>query len=240
MMKKAILTSSFILIFGISFSQVKSIKSDTNKVYHNELGVDVTGFFRRFFPLVQTDYFGQYYYIESPTYYLTYRRLFKYGNIRAGIGGDFSRRDVKNYFNTSDTKTYISLTHSLSTRLGWEFTNELSKRWQVYYGLDFKYAKQYYNNNGYSFNSDYIMGYESSAQKYGISPLLGFRFKLTNRLSLTTEACLSVNFENSQSKRTYTPTSPFYPSKPEETTPRINSISSSFTQPLSVILTFDI
>lgn len=239
-MKKILLSLAFICIFGISFSQVKSIKSDTNKVYHNELGVDVTGFFRRFFPLVQMDYYGQFYYIESPAYFLTYRRHLKCGNVRVGIGGDFSRRDVKNYLNTDDTKNYVSLNHSLSTRLGWEFTNELSNKWQIYYGLDLKFSKQYYSSNGYIFNTDYIVGYESTTQKYGISPLLGIRFKLTNRLSLTTEACLSVNFENSYSERTFTPTSNLYPSKDKEVTPRINSVSSSFTQPLSVILTFDI
>ena len=240
MMKKSLLLSTFVFIVGITFSQVKSDKSDTNKVYKNELGVDVTGFFRRFFPVIQTDYYGQYYYIESPAYYLTYRRHFKGGNIRGGIGGDFSRRDVKNYYNTTDTKKYFSLNQSISTRLGWEFTNELSKKWQVYYGLDLKFSKQYYSTNGYYFNADYITGYEYTAQKYGIAPLLGFRFKLTNRLSLTTEACLTVNFENSYSERTFTPTSNLYPSKNKEVTPRMNSISSNFTQPLSVILTFDI
>ena len=239
-MKKTFLTSAFLFVIGISFSQVKPVKLDTNKVYHNELGVDVTGFFRRFFPLVQMDYYGPTYYIESPDYYLTYRRLFKCGNLRAGIGGDFSKRDVKNYMNTLDTKKYVSLNHSIAARLGWEFTNELSKRWQVYYGLDLKFSQQYYNNNGSSFNTEYTVGYESTAQNYVISPLLGFRFKITNRLSLTTEACLSVNFENSEYKRTYTPTSSIYPSKSDDISPRTNSISSSFTQPFSIILTFDI
>jgi hypothetical protein len=236
-MKKVILYFAFVSVLNVSFSQVKT---DSVKVYHNELGVDVTGFFRRFFPVVQTEYYGQYYYIEAPIYYLTYRRHFKCGNIRAGIGGDFSRRDVKNYYNTDDTKNYVSLNQSISTRLGWEFTNELSKRWQVYYGLDLKYSRQYYNSNGYTFSIDYTSSYENNTQSYGISPLLGFRFKLTSRLSLTTEACFSVNFDNFTTKRTYTPTSSLYPYKNDDVTPRTNSIYSSFTQPLSIILTFDL
>lgn len=48
-MKKTLLTSAFLFVLGISFSQVKPVKLDTNKVYHNELGVDVTGFFDVFF-----------------------------------------------------------------------------------------------------------------------------------------------------------------------------------------------
>lgn len=236
-MKKVILFFAFISVLNVSFSQVKT---DSAKVYHNELGVDVTGFIRLISPVVQGEYYGQYYYLNPPTYFLTLRRHFKCGNIRAGIGGGFTRRDVKNYYNTADTKKYVSLSHSISTRLGWEFTNEISKRWQVYYGLDLKYSKQYNNSNGYYFNADYITSNESTSQTYAVSPLLGFRFRLTNRLSLTTEACFAVNFDSYSSKRTFTPTSNLYPYKDNEVTPRTNSITSSFTQPMSLILTFDI
>lgn len=229
-MKKVILFFAFISVLNVSFSQVKT---DSTKVYHNELGIDATGFIMRFLPFAQNDFY-------EPTYYLTYRRHFESGNIRVGIGGDFSRRDVKNYNNTTDTNKYLSLTHSIDTRLGWEFVNEISKRWQVYYGLDLKFSKQYFNNSGYNFNSDYITGYESKTQSIGVSPLLGFRFRLTKRLSLTTEACFTVNFENYTSRRKFTPTSNLYPYKDDEIIPKRNSITSGFTQPLSLILTFDI
>lgn len=54
------------------------------KNYHNEFGLDATGFFRQFLSFNDQQFTSAYLY--SPTYYVTYRRYFKGGNIRFAIG----------------------------------------------------------------------------------------------------------------------------------------------------------
>lgn len=233
MMKKLLLVSTFVFLFGISFSQVKSVKSDSNKVYHNEFGLDVSGFLDRYIPFGQNEY-------SLPSYYLTYRRHFERGNIRGGIGGDFERRILRNSNNSFDSNKYHNTDGVLMVRFGWEFEKNLSKKWEVYYGLDLKYNIDYQKNFYFSMSNDYVSTVKSNYQSFGLSPLLGFRFRLTNRLSLTTEANFTIYYSEYKESRSYKPQSSNYPEKPDYVYPTSKRLFSNFTQPLSVILTFDI
>ncbi|OFX36850.1 MAG: hypothetical protein A2X08_14550 [Bacteroidetes bacterium GWA2_32_17] len=231
-MKKTIFT--FFLSIGILtvLAQDTTMKS---KVYRNEFGIDATGFVKQFLNVNQSE-FSNYY---SPTYYLTYRRHFKCGNLRFAIGGAIESQDLAPAF-TGDSNKYHRNSYSIDTRLGWEFSNDLSKRWQVFYGLDFRPSYSYSKNDAPYWNGGYANGSESKSQIYAVAPLLGFRIKINNRLSLSTETSLSFNFSQSSSRRYYIPVTSQYPPIPDVVTPKTKSFYSSFSQPVFIILTFDI
>ncbi|MEO6831221.1 MAG: hypothetical protein ABI378_03120 [Chitinophagaceae bacterium] len=231
-MKKIIATSFFATSFLTSFAQDNASPA---KVYHHEFGIDATGFITQFLNTNNGQFASNY----TPTYYLTYRKHFKTGNIRFGLGGSFSNQDVP-AISTQDSNKYFSHSYSFDARIGWEFFNDLNKHWQVFYGLDFRPSSTYYKSDNVFSNSGYANGIETRTQAMGFAPLLGFRFKLTSRLSITTEANFSINFSQSTERDYFTSLSGQYPLMPDITKPKIKKMYSSFSQPLSVILTFDI
>jgi len=188
-MKKVLLIFVLILIVLTSFGQ-DTITS--TKPYKDEFGLDVTGLIQQFLIINQGEYYVEY----SPTYYLTYRRHFKPGNIRAAIGSAFENKDLSPTW-TTDTNKYKSRSYSFDIRIGWEFINQLSKHWQIFYGFDFRPSYYYSKNDLVYWSSSYATGRESKNQIYAVAPLLGIRFKFSDRLSLTTEASFSVNYRNS-------------------------------------------
>jgi hypothetical protein len=231
-MKKALLTILTTVIIMTAFAQDTTKKV---KVYHNEFGIDATSFIKQFFDF-NTSAFGNEY---TPTYYLTYRRHFKYGNIRFAIGGSFSNYNQPDEY-TGDTNKYYYHSYSVNARIGWEFINELSKYWQVFYGIDFCPSYSYIKNDGQYFNAGYANGYEDKSQIYGVAPLLGFRFRLSKRLSISTETSFTLNWEKDSSKNYYTPVSSQYPSIPTVINPKTKKTYSSYAQPISLFFTFDI
>ena len=191
----------------------------------NEFGVDVTAFIRQFT-------FGSGSFSDFPTYYLAYRRIFKPGNIRFGIGG-WIHTDKPFQKPSGD---YDFTTESqLDFRLGWEWKSDLSKRWQVYYGVDLRPSFAHCILETHRYHDTYIYGTETNSQIYGVAPLLGFRFRCARRLSLTTESSFSVNL-NTTSTRSYSSTS----NSSESDSVYEGSLYTSFAVPLSVIITFDI
>jgi hypothetical protein len=223
---------SIILIFSLSIAYAQQ-KTDTSKIYRNEFGVDATSFLMLYLPLGQNDFY-------LPSYYLTYRRKFNTGNIRSGLGGNFSNQKVGNVNYPSDSNKYFRFNYAIDFRIGWEFVNEISKRWQVYYGLDTRLNYQHIKNDLNYFSSGYAYGSETKYSTFGISPVLGFRFKLNKRLSLTTETNLSINWSKSSRREYYTPYISGLPTIADEITPSDVRIYGQFSQPLSIIFTFDI
>jgi len=230
---KKIFTIVFIgLLF---FSQAQD--SAQVKVYRNEFGLDATGFLKQVLNFSQQQQFSTYYF---PTYYLTYRRYFKCGNLRAAVGYDLLDAETPTG-NPQDANKYRHVSHSVDSRIGWEFASELSKRWQVFYGLDLRPAYTYDKNDCRYSNGGYANGIETRTQIYSIAPLLGFRFRLGSRLSILTEASFSVNVQKNQERIYYTPTSSSsYPSKPDEPKTTTQKMFTSFGQPLSVFIVFAI
>lgn len=229
------------LFFSVLFLTIcirNSFAQDTtgrSNIYHNELGIDATGFVKQFVSFGYSEYPSDY----NPTYYITYRRHLKCGNIRFAIGGDFENEDISPGF-SADSNKYYKKYYSYDTRLGWEFSNGLSKRWQVFYGLDFRPGYTYSKNDAPYWNGGYANGSESKTQTYAFAPLLGFRFKINDRLSLTTETSFSVIFSQNTTRRYYIPVTSQYPAIPDVVKPKTKSIYSSFSQPLSLIFTFEI
>lgn len=222
-----ILLSGFLLLAQNVLSQ-----TDTTNQYKNEFGIDVTGTIR-FFTKFQSS--SDYNY--TPTYYLTYRRYFDQGNIRFGIGGNLSDLEITGM--VGDSNIYHRITNSIDTRLGWEFKSELSKRWLVFYGLDVRFSSGKQKNEAAFFNGGYAVGFENRSTTYGFAPVLGFRFKLNNRISLLTEANLSFNITYFKTRNIYTPLSG-YPSIPDEVAPNTRNIYTSFAQPIAIYFVFNI
>lgn len=226
------------LTIVLLISSLSSFSQDTittKKVYHNEFGIDATSFIKAFLPFGSVQTYPYY----DPSYFLTYRRHFKSGNIRFAIAGLYGYEQVK-ITNTPDLHDYFKKMSSYEIRLGWEFCEELSKRWQVFYGLDLLNIYSTYKNDADYFYGDYAYGYKYISRLKGASPLLGFRFKLTNRLALSTEVSISINYLDYSSSSYFTPRSPLSPEIPEIINPRRNALYTTFRQPVFVFITFDI
>lgn len=225
--KLFILLSSFLLVTHNVLSQ-----NDSSYVNKNEFGIDVTGTIRFFTKFQNTSDYNY-----TPTYYLTYRRYFDCGNIRFGIGGDLSDLEITGM--VGDSNIYHRITNGIDTRLGWEFKSELSKRWQVFYGLDVRFSAGKQRNEAAFFNGGYAVGFENHSTTYGFAPVLGFRFKLNNRISLLTETNFSFNITKYKTRNFYTPLSG-YPSMPDEVAPNTRNIYTSFAQPIAIYFVFNI
>ena len=210
-----------------ALSQNDSVK------YKNEFGLDITGTIR-FFTKFQTSTDYNY----NPTYFLTYRRYFEKGNIRIGIGGGVSNQEIPSPF--GDSAIYENNSSALDSRLGWEFKSEISKRWQVYYGLDFRFSFGNTKDEATFFNGGYAYGYESHFTTVGFAPVLGFRFKLNDRISLLTEANFSFNIsKNYKNRDFYTPLAG-YPPMADKTSPDTKNFYTQFSQPIAIYLVFKI
>jgi hypothetical protein len=199
----------------------------------NELGLDVTGFIRFFTQFQASNDFNY-----QPTYYLTYRRLFENGNIRFGIGGDYDQ--FENTTPLTDSLTFLNKSSALSTRIGWEWKTKLSKRWSAYYGGDFRFTHSSGDNEAVFFNGGYAVGNEFTANTLGLSPILGFRFKLNDRISLLTEASLSFNYLIYDQKDTSIPITSGLPAQDDIVQPQTNSFYTTFQQPISIYFVFNL
>lgn len=231
-MKKVISTILILMTLQHTIGQTEKVQE---KIYKNEFGIDATGFIKYFLTFNQTNPSTSY----SPTYYLTYRRKFKSGNIRSALGGNYDHRNYPSQ-NWNDLNEYYYYSYSIDLRIGWEFINNIGKRSQVYYGIDVKPSYSYTkNDNLYSMNG-YAYGYETKNQYYGIAPLFGYRFRLSERISLTAETSLSLIWSKSNNRNFTTPTSSIYQPMSDEVSSPIKSLHTSFAQPLAVIVTFDL
>jgi hypothetical protein len=231
-MKRIITTVIITMSLNFTFGQIEE-KQET--IYKNEFGVDATGFIKYFLTFNQTVPSEQY----SPIYYLTYRRKLKAGNIRSALGGNYEHLNRPALYPT-DSNTYFYDSYSLNFRLGWEFYNNIGKKSQVYYGVDFRPSISNIKNEAQWFTAGYASGYEKRNQYYGIVPLFGYRFKLNDRISLTAETSFSLIWSISDQRNFSTPTSSAYPAISDDIDPTLKSLYTAYSQPISVIVTFDL
>lgn len=235
-MKKSVITFAFTLVLACSFGQDTVKSSSTQppeKKHRNELGLDMTPFIKYY--LNFSDNFDYY----QPGYMLTYRRYFKKSNIRSAIGGNYLYSEIPSPYNgDSLTNIFYNKQRSLVFRLGYEFFQDLSKRWQVYYGADLNATCSYQRNDAPYWNGGYANGYETTTAGYGIAPVLGIRFKMSNRISLITESSFLIQYYTSSSYRYYIPVTSAYPPKEDDPKSTNKRIGTTFSYPLSLVLTF--
>ncbi len=217
-----------------TFSQSDTIQ----KQHRHELGADITGLLNQFFNLNNSNNND---FLPSPTYFITYRYHLKKTNIRLGIGGTYFKNSVSGYKVNDENKVFYNTQTNFSLRIGYEFVSELSKKWQAFYGLDFRpsisnnYVQAQFSNAGY------INGYQTESTTYGFAPLLGFRYRLNDRVSITTEPSFSYNLQKSSTQKTYLSQNlSLYPYKPSDEALKSTNVSASFSRWLFLIFTVNI
>jgi hypothetical protein len=228
-----------LFIITICVLGLSAYAQDTTKAkqHNNEFGIDITGFFKQYLNIGNSSQFPESY---TPTYYLTYRRHFSCGNLRVQVGGDYVNDQVPGD-NSQDTNIGYTRGYSLNASLGWEFFNNLSKKWQVFYGADMQTSLVYSNSNATNeAGQGYLYGRISKTEIIGFAPLLGIRFKLTKRLSILTEASYSVNCEKVFNGTFYVLTPGSTATLPPTSSQRYTMTYTTFSQPLDVFIDFTI
>lgn len=225
----------FFLSFTDAFSQKLETELDWDQNRHHEIGVDATGFIKQFTNL-NGDFFSANF---IPIYQFTYRYKTRFGNLRFAIGGNYSEQEFQNLF-IGDSTIRKRMNNFISGRIGWEFKNEISKRWQVFYGVDFRPSFSYAREDALQYNFDYVIGQESKSKIMGFAPLLGFRFRLLPRLSLMTEASFVMNFQTTSNRLYYAPRYDEFPAKEDVKMDDLKSVYGSFNAPINVIIAFDL
>ena len=244
-MKKFFALALLILTATTAFAQGSDDDRPRRKKYKNELGLDATGFVKYF--LYFGDNSGPNY---SPAYYLTYRRYVGRGALRAAIGGNFSDGDgeASNTIITTPSGQTSQFTESrysqLDARLGWEFYTGLGKRWQLYYGADARVSRgtgtaEYRRTSSTGEREEQES--ETEYSSYGAAPLLGVRFRITSRISLRTEASFGV-YRSAQENEGY---ARYFSAggvqiSEQRMAQESDQTSTSFEQPLSLFITFDL
>ncbi|MFK8038117.1 MAG: hypothetical protein AB8B74_07505 [Crocinitomicaceae bacterium] len=243
-MKNALVAIIFIIGGFNGISQTDESNLGIDNFRHHEVGLDATGFIKYFTNILNLDDAVQ----PVSIYQFTYRfKTRKFGNIRFGAGGNYNEREFQNFFQ-GDSTVRTRMSNGVSVRIGWEYHTEISKRWEAFYGIDFRPTFSYFRDDaiGYEYSQidpwnntiAYVVGQEVKSKTMGVAPLLGFRFKVTPRLSLTSEASFSVNFQEN-STRTYYSIFDNAVAK-EDFKTNLKNTFGSFNAPLSIILTFDL
>lgn len=216
-MKKLVILTMALCVATSSFSQDLA-----DKEYKNEIGFDLTPLVKQFLT------FNDNYYTPDP-FYLMYRRHLGNTTLRAGIGGSHLTEEQI----PDDTTTWSSSANILDFRLGIEKKTDFAKKWQFFYGLDL-FTNIFRNQRDYQYsNAGQAVGFDDKTTQYGLAPLLGLRFKLNERLCLTTETSYRFYSYNRVDKTVYDPDTNL------NTESKTNGTRAAFNAPTSVFITFD-
>lgn len=215
-MKKLIL-SALIICAGLNLKAQKEPIQQTN---HHEIGVDASPFLAQILP-------GSYY-TGSP-YMITYRYHFKKSAIRAGIGYTLSTAETT----TNDTLNESYKSSGLIFRAGYERKVDFGRHWQFFFGLD---ARITTSNSDRSYNYSLSQNYEQTEKNstYGIAPLIGFRFKINERISVTTESSLLFYYYETDGSIKSTPDT--YNNNKEY---KSEGYRTNFTEPINIVFTYN-
>ena len=201
----------------------------------NELGLDLTPLIKNYINFSNTSTYYQ------PNYMVSYRRYFNKSNFRAAIGGNFLNSESPSPYNGDSLNTrYFNKQQSFVLRAGYEWFQNLSPRWQAFYGADLVvgYSKQ--RNDAPYWNGGYANGQENTAKSLGIGPVLGIRYRLNSHVSLITESSLLFQYSETSSFRYYLPITKAYPALPNGPKATNKTTATLFSYPLSIILTVNI
>ncbi|MCO5275655.1 MAG: hypothetical protein M9900_12160 [Flavobacteriales bacterium] len=203
-------------------------------VRRHSIGVDVSAFlFQYAGPLVVDS--------NAPTaprslYWASYRYRFHKGwNLRFAMGGQVAKDERP--WPSQGFETYTVETSAFSVRAGVERTQELAKRWQIFYGLDIRPAWSWaYTDRRYS-SGYYYYGQETTGTDWAVGPLLGIRFRITPRFSLLTETSLAYVATERKQRDFTTPMDADHAPQPDATL-TTRGFHTLFQPPLNVTATF--
>jgi hypothetical protein len=185
----------FLFCTTLCFSQ-GAIKDSAKTDYKNVIAIDINPLLSQ---LLNVNQSNNYYYYSSP-YVLAYRRIIKNSAIKFAIGGQTETSDEKR----NDSLKFTSERSQLSLALGFEHYTYLSKRWTAFFGVDL--TNSYSTNNGkYSWSTTSYMDDEDKTTSYGIAPVLGIVFKITKRMSVSTQTSYNFSYVNTISSRKQVP-----------------------------------
>jgi hypothetical protein len=122
--------------------------------------------------------------------------------LRMGLGYRFNESSNTQNNSSSDFKTREE---SMAYRLGFEFQQDLSKRFTVFYGLDYRRSKgKNFTENKFNNGLGVIetSTNEQSSKTRGAQIAFGVQFKITNYLNINTEALFGYVTGESSTKFT--------------------------------------
>ena len=231
-MKKASLIILISLITLSLLSQEVDIDKDRFK---NEIGIDVTDFFQQYFSLNQNTLIGN----NDPIFILNYKRYFSKGSLRFALGGRYYYEDLLPPA-SEDSNTYSFKSFYFNFRIGWEAHKRVNNKWQISYGSDLRLSHLTSENDMQYYSNVFASGSNDKVLVLGVCPFLGIKYKLTNRIYLSTEASFSLVYEETKTTKYYTATSPYSGAELEdEKMPIKHKIYSYYDHPLSIILTYE-
>lgn len=228
---RATLLLSTLLVTVASAAQTDSL------VRRCEIGADMSAFVRVFI----SHYAGQDPSIyEQPNYLLSYRYHFREYNLRFGVGGvvDDEEREAT-WYGAQPGETYHDRTTLMTLRLGVERYEELSRRWQVFYGLDFRPSWERLDDGFTHSNAGYRHARHTREQQMGVAALMGVRFRITPRFSLLTETSFAYVRTDVETRTVSTPQDDTYPFIDDEVFKGTN-LNTVFQAPLMLVAAFDL
>ena len=235
-MRKSIQITIVLTIMFLSSYGQDTLRQGPKKKHLNELGLDMTPFIKFYLNFSGNGSFNY-----QPNYMLTYRHYFKKGNLRSAIGGNYYYSESSSPYN-GDTLNlkFFKKQSSFELRVGYEFFQNLSRRWQVYYGADLRTSYFYQKDDAPYWNGGYANGIENISKGLGLAPVLGIRFKMSRRVSLITESSFLIQYSESSTQRYYLPVTNSYPLKANDTKTKNRSFGTIFNYPISLVLTVKI
>ncbi|MES2678787.1 MAG: hypothetical protein V4635_02830 [Bacteroidota bacterium] len=205
------------------------------KQRHHELGLDLSSFIKYYFNFGQ----GGTLPLFNTPYYLHYRfHLPANNNIRAALGGGYSETEITSPY-VDDQTRYKNTQQALNYRLGFEHFENISPKFQVFYGLDLNSGNSYQKNDAPYWNAGYANGVENKNVSYGVSALLGLRYKLNKRLSIFTESSILLSQSRTSQRKYYIPLSSAYLPLPDVKT-NSKTLNTAFNFPLFIVIAVDL
>jgi hypothetical protein len=223
-----------LLCFSYTFLYAQdSVATRMPKKYKNQIGVDMTALLQQFFNLNGNQLQSSY----IPYYFATYRRHFKNGNIRFAFSTRLYGKDDQQ----NDSLTYKPRVQNFNYRVGYEWFSNIDERWQVFYGIDFKNNIINDENELDYQGGGWGVGHKNSTMIYAISPMLGFRFKFTKRVSILTETSLDFLYSYVKYKPIITQiTDNPINTKPSDFERHIKTSTTAINYPLFIEICFDL
>jgi hypothetical protein len=222
------------LFFLICFTSTYAQETNKNQDFKHEFALDVTDLIRQFlfsnngfFPVAGES--------VTESYTLSYRLMYKDKlNLRLGVGGTFSNGEQD-----LDTLNFDIGRTAIRYRIGIDRIQPISKRWEAYYGLDFFQERSKQNSSYVSTRNNYVTKRETTGNRYGVSPLIGIRFRFNDRVGLQT----SLNAEFYQNSSTNTNTAEVLNRNlaavlPDNQTNNNNTSGLDINIPINLVLTF--
>ena len=145
------------------------------------------------------------------------------------------KNQIPNSF-ADDTNKYSYQKQIINLRLGWEFTEDLSKRFELFYGLDFKWNWFNLVDDASFYNGGYANGNSIQSQSLAMSLLMGFRFKINDRISLSTETNFGFYLQKEARRKYFQAVTHQFPAIDDLVTPTFYSSYTQYPAPVMLYL----